>query len=82
MPLVASILSSLYLLRVVLVRLKLNVLLLLEELLLLVDDFHLALQHFMQPIVIVLVLDSLDELHQDVLAPFGLHFVVCHLFDG
>ena len=57
-------------------------LLLLEELLLLVDDFHLALQHFMQSIEVVLILDSLDELHQDVLAPFGLHFVVCHFFDG
>ena len=82
MPLVIGIFPSLHLLRVVGVRLKLDVLLLFKKLLLVVDDFHLSLKHFVEAVILLLILNPLNELHQNVLAPFCLHFVVGHLLDG
>lgn len=60
MPLI-GIFSSLSLLRVILVGLKLNVLLLFEKLLLVIDDLHLTFKHLVQLVVLFFVLDPLNE---------------------
>jgi hypothetical protein len=63
---------------VVLIGFKLDVLLLLKKLLFVIYDFHLTFKHFVETIVLLLILNPLDEFHQDVLAPFRLDFIVCN----